>query len=127
MAANETEGFKLISRFELFANDIWELTKGFPKADKYIIGDKMQRATLDLCEDLYLATYARELRGETLMHLRARVHLMGFLLRMSYNKKLLSPGHYNKLIKEQGEFSRMLSGWIKKQKFGNKNEAHRHV
>ncbi len=110
----EGEGFRLISRFELFVDELMDLTKKFPKGQKYSLGAKIDDTALCLCQHLYLATYCREIRQDTLYQLRARIHLMGFLLRMSHKQKLISHGQFNKLTKEQSEFAKMISSWIKR-------------
>lgn len=119
----ETEGFRLISRFEMFTDEILQATHSFPRNAKYSVGAKLESVALNLCEDLYMATYCREVRLQTLYRLRASVHLVGFLLRIAHGRKLISHGHFAKLTKEQGEFSKMISSWIKRTNTFEKTPA----
>ncbi len=111
---NSSEGFKLIARIELYTENILILTDHFPRKHKYTLGTKLQNLSLDLCENIYQATYCRESRKETLHKLRASLHLMDFMLRLCHKVRLLSDGNFLKLSAELLELGRMTSSWIKK-------------
>ena len=68
---------------------------------------------LDVVENIYTASYHPKLRNESLNLARTRLHLLGFLLRISRRQGLLSEGLYEMISLKLVEIGKMLTGWEK--------------
>ncbi len=86
--------------------------EGFPRSQKFLLGDRIQGAALDLLETLVEATYTREsrplLRRANLLLERLRV-----LARLAKELKLLDLRRYEFLARGVDDIGRMVGGWMR--------------
>ena len=84
----------------------------FPRSQKFLLGDRMQGAALDLLETLVEATYTRDarplLRRANLLLERLRV-----LARLARELRLLDPRRHEFLARGVDEIGRLVGGWMR--------------
>lgn len=88
-----------------------------PKKDKYTLGEKTQRATLDLIELLVEAGYQEKFKKRvTLDRAAVKLDLVKIILRLGQDLKAMPTNKYLSLEEKLQEIGRMLGGWIKSVK-----------
>jgi hypothetical protein len=84
----------------------------FPRAQRFLLGDRMQTLSLDVLEGLVEATYTRDCKP----HL-ARVNLLleklRFLFRLAKDLRHLDLRRYEHAAREIDEIGRLVGGWLK--------------
>lgn len=84
----------------------------FPKNYKFLLGDRMQSAILDVLEDLIDASYSRE-KGDILQRVNLRLEKLRYMFRLSNDLALLDQRRYLYAVESLNEIGRMTGGWIK--------------
>lgn len=85
-----------------------------PKKDKYTLGEKTQKTTLDLMELLIEASYVEKTRKTSALDNAAvKLDLLKTLVRLAQDLKALPTNKYLLLEEKLQEVGRMLGGWIK--------------
>ncbi|MBU2595838.1 four helix bundle protein [Patescibacteria group bacterium] len=85
-----------------------------PKKDKYTLGEKLGRATLDLTELLIMASYAdKEGKNIFLDKANAKLELLKILVRLSEEVKAINTKKYLLLEEKLQEMGKMLGGWMR--------------
>jgi hypothetical protein len=86
----------------------------FPKAARYVLGDKIDDLFVQLLELLFIAGYQG--RAEKLPTVRLavrRVDLLKFFLRVAWDIGALETKRYALLSEKTDELGRMIGGWKK--------------
>jgi four helix bundle protein len=86
----------------------------FPKAQRYLVVQRLGNAALDFQEAIFHASATRH--QERAQHLRQADAFLGALrlyLRLAYDWHWLSSGQYEHVNKMIEEIGRLLGGWIK--------------
>lgn len=88
-----------------------------PKKDKYSLGLKIDKTTLDLLE-LVIETGNTPLSSKASLLTQASVKtdLLKLLIRLSYEIKAIDQKKYLKLEEQLQEIGRMIGGWLKSLK-----------
>ncbi|ADP72034.1 hypothetical protein Rvan_2826 [Rhodomicrobium vannielii ATCC 17100] len=84
----------------------------FPRAQKFLLGDRIQGTALDVLEALIEATYTRDRRA----HLdRANLGLekLRIFIRMACELRYLDLGRYEHAVRAIDEIGRLVGGWAK--------------
>ena len=93
---------------------LWILPKiaNFPKDQRFLLADRVERILLDILELLIEATYSREKR-----HLLIRVNLkldcLRFMMRIAKDMKYVSLQGYDFFCQHTIEIGKMVGGWMK--------------
>ncbi len=88
-----------------------------PKKDKYTLGEKTQRATLDLIELLIEAGYQEKFKKRAILDRAAvKLDLIKLIVRLGQDLKAIPTNKYLSLEEKLQEIGRMLGGWIKSLK-----------
>ena len=84
----------------------------FPRAQRFLLGDRIEGAALDVLERLIEATYTRDRRGP--LH-RANLGLtkLRHLLRLAHDLRYLDPRRYEHAARAIDETGRLVGGWLK--------------
>lgn len=87
---------------------------GFPKHERYSLGEKIENGILD-CIELSIATniatkYEKE---KYLIRLGAKVDLLKILFRLTFNLEFIELPEYLDVEKRLREVGKMTGGWIK--------------
>ena len=86
----------------------------FPRAQKFLLGDRMQALALDVLEDLIEATYTRE-RGSLLQRANLRLEKLRFMVRLAKDLRHLDVRRYEHAAEEINAVGRLVGGWLKGQ------------
>ena len=99
------------AHFQLI-NWLIETVERFPKAQKFLLGDRIQKTALDVLEALIEATYTRERRSHLL---RANLGLekLRFFFRLAFEQKHLDVRRYEHAARTIDEVGRLIGGWAK--------------
>ena len=84
----------------------------FPRAQKFMLGDRIQATALDVLEGLIEATYTRD-RAAHLARVNLRLEKLRILFRLAKDLRLLDPRRYEVSAREIDEIGRMVGGWMK--------------
>jgi hypothetical protein len=87
----------------------------FPKAQKFVLGDRIQNGALDVLERLIEATYSREARP-LLAAANLGLEKLRFLFRLAAELKLLDLRRYEFAARAIDEVGRLVGGWLKVQR-----------
>lgn len=87
----------------------------FPRGQRFLLGDRIETATLDVLEGLIEATYSRDARA-----ILARVNLLleklRHLFRLAKDLHYLDLRRYEFSARATDEIGRLVGGWLKASK-----------
>lgn len=86
----------------------------FPRAQKFMLGDRMQTLALSVLEDLVEATYTRERRA-VLVRVNLTLEKLRFLVRLAKDLRHLDLRRYEHAAEEIDAVGRLVGGWMKAQ------------
>jgi hypothetical protein len=88
---------------------------GFPRTQRFVLGDRIETAALDLLDLLVEAQFSREKR-----HLLHRANLvlvrLRHLVRLANDLHLLGARRYEHFSERVEEIGRMIGGWSRQQR-----------
>ena len=84
----------------------------FPRSQKFLLGDRIQSASLDVLEWLIEATYTKS-RQTALANANLGLEKLRFLFRLAHELKYLDPKRYEHVARSLDEIGRLIGGWIK--------------
>lgn len=84
----------------------------FPRSQKFLLGDRIQNAALDVLERLIEATYTRG-RQPLLIKANLGVEKLRFLFRLTHDIRILDARRYEHAARALDEIGRMIGGWRK--------------
>lgn len=87
----------------------------FPRSQKFILGDRIQGAALDVLERLIEATYSREARP-LLAAANLGLEKLRFLFRIAADLRLVDLRRYEFAARAIDEVGRLVGGWMKVQR-----------
>jgi len=93
---------------------LWLLPKlaNFPKDQRFLLGDRIQRQMLDILEILIEAVYTCD-REELLRLANIKLDQLRFLARLTKDMKYISIKRYDYFCQKVLEIGRMVGGWKK--------------
>jgi len=87
------------------------------KKDKYTLGEKIQKTTLELMESLITASFVNKInKSAHLDDAAAKLDLLKLLIRLANDLNAIPSNKYIFLEGKLQEVGRMLGGWIKSLK-----------
>lgn len=84
----------------------------FPRAQKFMLGDRIQATALDVLEGLIDATYTRD-RATHLARVNLRLEKLRILFRLAKDLRFLDVRRYEVSAREIDEIGRLVGGWMK--------------
>jgi hypothetical protein len=84
----------------------------FPRSQKFLLGDRIQTAALDVLERLIEATYTRG-REALLTHANVGIEKLRFLSRLAYDLQYFDMRRYEHAARKLDEIGRLIGGWTK--------------
>jgi four helix bundle protein len=107
----------IIQKVYDFYRELYLAVEKMPKKDKYTLGEKAQRSTMDLIELLLEAGYQEKFKkGPTLDQAAVKLDLIKLIVRLAQDLKAMPTNKYLFLEEKLQEIGRMLGGWIKSLK-----------
>ncbi len=93
---------------------LWILPKiaNFPKDQRFLLADRVERILLDILEMLIEATYARE-KKQILIRVNLKLDCLRFMMRIAKDMKYVSLQGYDYFCQLTLEIGKMVGGWIK--------------
>jgi four helix bundle protein len=84
----------------------------FPRSQKFLLGDRIQGAALDVLERLIEATYTKE-RARLLASANLGIEKLRFLFRLATDLRYLDQRRYEHAARSLDEIGRLIGGWRK--------------
>ena len=84
----------------------------FPRSQKFLLGDRIQRTALDVLESLIDATYTRQ-RGPHLARANLGLEKLRFLFRLAHDLRYLDHRRYEHAARGLDETGRRIGAWRK--------------
>jgi hypothetical protein len=84
----------------------------FPRSQKFLLGDRMQSAALDIIEGLVEATFTRN-RLPVLRAVNLELEKLRLLFRLAADLKFLDPRRYEHAARAIDEIGRLVGGWLR--------------
>lgn len=84
----------------------------FPRAQRFLLGDRIQRTALDVLESLIEATYRRR-RQPSLSRANLGIEKLRFLLRLAHDLRHLDRRRYEYAARCLDETGRKVGAWMK--------------
>ena len=93
---------------------LWMLPKiaNFPKDQRFLLADRIERLLLDILEMLIGAVYSKNKR-EILARVNLKLDMMRFMMRMAKDMKYVNLKSYDHFCQIVLEIGRMVGGWYK--------------
>lgn len=85
----------------------------FPKDQRFLLTDRIERILLDILEMLIEAVYSKQKR-RVLVKVNLRLDHLRFMMRISKDMKYVNFKAYDYFCQSVLEIGRMTGGWIKK-------------
>ena len=93
-----------------FLDVVTDLTKNMPRDFKQSIGGKLRDEAVEISVLIFRANVALE-KAPHLIELVERQQVVELLLRLSRDKRLISPGQYAKAIQLSNSIGKQANGW----------------
>ena len=84
----------------------------FPRSQRFLLGDRIQRAALDVLESLIEATYTRQRRTH-LARANLGIEKLRFLMRLAHDLRHLDGRRYEHAARSLDETGRRIGSWMK--------------
>ena len=84
----------------------------FPRAQKFVLGDRIETAALDVLDALIGATYTKG-RDSMLTDANLGLERLRFFMRLSHELRLLDSRRYEHAARSIDEVGRLVGGWTK--------------
>jgi hypothetical protein len=84
----------------------------FPRAQKFLLGDRIQTTALDILDALIEATYTRERRAH-LARANLGLEKLRFHFRLAADMRFLDRRRYEHASRQLDEIGRLVGGWAK--------------
>lgn len=93
---------------------LWMLPKmaNFPKDQKFLLADRIERILLDILEMLIEANYSKQKR-EILIKVNLKLDVLRFMMRIAKDMKYVSLNGYDFFCQSVIEIGKMVGGWLK--------------
>src|SRR5207245_9751017 len=109
------EGPKIVTKAYDVTSWLLQQVNTFPRAYRFVLGDRIASTALDILEGLVEASHRRDKRA-VLDTVNLKLERLRYLIRMSKDLRLLSLHKYEYVAREMNEVSAMLGGWLKQQR-----------
>ena len=93
---------------------MWMLPKmaNFPKDQRFLLADRIEKHLLDILEMLIEAVYSKE-KKQILIKINLKLDMLRFLMRIAKDMKYVSLKGYDYFCQSALEIGRMVGGWLK--------------
>ena len=93
---------------------LWMLPKiaNFPKDQRFLLADRIERILLDILEMLIEAVYSKNKR-EILIKVNLKLDLLRFMMRIAKDMKYVNINAYDFFSQSSIEIGKMVGGWMR--------------
>ena len=110
-----TEGIAIFKKIYDLDLLVYQYVRLFPRSDKFVLGERIEHASIDLLEGIITANQKRE-KQSSLVEASVKLDILRIFIRLSKDLRLLDLKKYETLSTHITEIGRMLGGWIKYEK-----------
>lgn len=102
---------------------LWMLPKiaNFPKDQRFLLADRIERILLDTLEMLIEAVYSKDRRG-ILIKINLKLDVLRFMMRIAKDMKYINVKAYDFFCQSVLEIGKMVGGWMKLQSANSKSQ-----
>ena len=95
---------------------LWILPKiaNFPKDQRFLLADRIERILLDILEMLIEAVYSKNKR-EVLIKVNLKLDVLRFMMRIAKDMKYVSLPGYDYFCQLTLEIGKMVGGWLRSE------------
>jgi len=112
---SNTEGIAIFKKIYDLSLLVYQYVRLFPKSEKFILGERIEHASIDLLEGVIAANQQKE-KQASLVEASVKLDVLRIFIRLSKDLRLLDLKKYETLSTHITEIGRMLGGWIKYEK-----------
>ena len=94
---------------------------GFPRRQKFLLGDQIQRVALDVLESLVEATYTKR-RDAHLAQANLGIEKLRFLFRLAWDLRHLDARRYEHAARSLDDIGRKVGAWSKTHRAQQRTE-----
>jgi len=105
----------VVQKWYAYAKWLLERVEGFPKSQRFILGQRLSNHALDVLETLVKASYAREDKSALLRQANEGIEMTRWIVRMAHDRKLLAPSQFAFSAVALNECGRMVGGWLRQR------------
>ncbi len=93
---------------------LWMFPKiaNFPKDQRFLLADRIERILLDILEMLIEAVYSKDRRG-ILIKINLKLDVLRFMMRIAKDMKYISIKAYDFFCQAVLEIGKMVGGWMR--------------
>jgi hypothetical protein len=84
----------------------------FPKDQRFLLADRIERILLDILEMLIEAVYSKDRRG-ILIKINLKLDVLRFMMRIAKDMKYINVKAYDFFCQSVLEIGRMVGGWMR--------------
>ena len=84
----------------------------FPRAQKFLIGDRIQTGALDVLEHLIEAAYSRD-KLPILNRINLQLEKLRYLFRLAFDLRIMDMRRYEFAARAIDEIGKLVGGWMK--------------
>ncbi len=88
-------------------------TNRFPRNQRFVLGERIERGLYDLLETLIAAKYTRQ-RKELLERANLGLEILRFQMRLAKDQQCLRTTSYGFAAKAIDEIGRLVGGWLRR-------------
>lgn len=107
-----TTGQVLAEEIVTFNTWLLQAVEKFPRTHKFLLGDRLQTAAMDLMLAVVEATYTRD-RATILRGAQINIEKLRFLFRLANHAGIVSHGGYEHAARQLDQIGRGIGGWRK--------------
>jgi four helix bundle protein len=96
------------------------IINGFPKGQRFVLGQQIQNCLLDIAKLIVQANKQRTNRLPILAQADIEIEKLRLLIRLAKDLRMVSVKQYGTLAERINEIGRLLGGWLKSQTAGSR-------
>ncbi len=104
----------VFQRFYLLAGWLLDRVEKYPKNARFTFGQRLTDRALAIIEHLVRAAYGRR-RADNLAAVNTELEILRVLLRLSKDRRYISPDQYEYAIGELLDIGKMVGGWLRSE------------
>ncbi len=112
MTTNARQNGPAIEAHFQFLQWLMPAVENFPRDQKFLLGDRIQKTALDVLEALIEATYTRERRSH-LARANLGLEKLRFFFRLAVEMHYIDKRRYEHAARSLDETGRLVGGWAK--------------
>ena len=114
-----TAGTQIFQKTYELIKTVFEYTQGFPKSQRFVLGQRIENLTINVLDGIILANEGRN-KAAILIKASVELEKIRVFTRLAKDLRFLDFEKYEFLSQQINEIGKMLGGWIKYSKNNEK-------